>query len=1188
MGNDTSIIRNFVNIFVLLVSAMTLLSCDRRSQHDIAQTDGKDIVVVHAGAETGAYAKLVRLLNERGRTLPGTCTTDATAEDVADSSLNLFGEQASNPPCMAEFKFEVACTNGGTIPNLKRLGMPSLNGKLPDRTCIPSSERTIKPDMDDIESINEFALAQNFFIHGAATKRDAAAKALATRCQIEKLSKKKYSTECEQTKAEHYLRDSDYFEELRIVLPMYYGRIQLISTNKHFSGSLSSDSIKELKGQAVFLGNSVNTPHGREILRRHPILVDGMNEAGNGEKGMDALTFDNTEAKAALAAKFGDRFSGLSGQKRLGNVLLACGIVRAYVISGEVIKEQAAELPADLPEGCAADISLRQVPIPEVIIDGMVEDHSYYQKLDAPESLQTAIQLPDLLKSLQPDDMSMDQPASLQAGFTHKMPAVTTYLVTTSSTNDDLVMRVTGALYEDWSNLMLINSDLVPIADNIYKLPAPLHTGATQALQSAGVIGKDWLSAWWALAFSLTLMAAFFRTEISYDRLGTEYSRLKWLVLARLGLIVIGTGMIFVLIVKLIRFLEEYQASGRGTDNPIANKGFEEVLLWMFTFVSSGYENNVFPRSPWSIFVVALFATVGVALPIWLIVKVIDHMREASLSRARGYEYSGWWERTFGISGYRRNGVLLLCGWNNKSPGLVYTLTCPDSPYQGLVNIVADMDVEYPIRHYRFNSKRVKFYRGDPAHRTLLEKADGLQAKSALILADYNSGSSSNSTGVLTALALRKLEEKREIDKLFVAAEMSLTESDRQFSADHINDIVDPRLITRRMLSMACFNEHIVDFVLDALSPDEHSEWYAVDEKVLNSRFLGGKRGATVEEYCRAMQQHEMSIVGICPEQDLDFGDLFSPDFKEAACIDPLISRESIQRPMPSGSYVVFAAENPKSFNRPRLSKILFNKAPAMDPTFSVQSILPEIPEKPKILIVGHKLQANSLAKHIADSCDVNRTATIATDDTKDSDKAVVKALGKGPWSHIILLSSLPESFSAAEYERYSKQADTETILRASLISSSLQSGEARPTIVAEINNTHSSQLARDAMVTSVIPSALLVERILARLVSGRGHVAEMLSAMMLTNVGVYLQSQRVAQGDALIGKTVSQVLCTWFADGRVLGVWTREREAGLTNESGDFDRHFSMCPTKKDRDIELREGDLVIVLAYPKVQDAN
>ena len=137
--------------------------------------------------------------------------------------------------------------------------------------------------------------------------------------------------------------------------------------------------------------------------------------------------------------------------------------------------------------------------------------------------------------------------------------------------------------------------------------------------------------------------------------------------------------------------------------------------------------------------------------------------------------------------------------------------------------------------------------------------------------------------------------------------------------------------------------------------------------------------------------------------------------------------------------------------------------------------------------------------------------------------------------------------------------------------------------IVAEVNNTHSSQLAKDAMVNSVVPSSLLVERILARLVSGRGHVSEMLSAMMLTNGGAYLKSFRVAVGDELIGKPLSEVLTTWFADGRVLGVWPREYRDDFNNESGDFDRHFAMCPTKHHKDIELKEDDVAIVLAYPK-----
>ena len=53
--------------------------------------------------------------------------------------------------------------------------------------------------------------------------------------------------------------------------------------------------------------------------------------------------------------------------------------------------------------------------------------------------------------------------------------------------------------------------------------------------------------------------------------------------------------------------------------------------------------------------------------------------------------------------------MFLLCGWNSKAPGIIYTLTCPGSHYRGMINVVADIDVEYPIRHWRFNKKQRSF-----------------------------------------------------------------------------------------------------------------------------------------------------------------------------------------------------------------------------------------------------------------------------------------------------------------------------------------------------------------------------------------------------------------------------------------------------------------------------------------------
>jgi hypothetical protein len=116
-----------------------------------------------------------------------------------------------------------------------------------------------------------------------------------------------------------------------------------------------------------------------------------------------------------------------------------------------------------------------------------------------------------------------------------------------------------------------------------------------------------------------------------------------------------------------------------------------------------------------------------------------------------------------------------------------------------------------------------------------------------------------------------------------------------------------------------------------------------------------------------------------------------------------------------------------------------------------------------------------------------------------------------------------------------------------------------------------------------VVPSSLLVERILSRLVSGRGHASELLMAMMSIHDGIYLRSIELGSEHHLLGKKFGDVLNTWCSDGRVLGLLPFKSRERYKNESEDFDTHFAMAPTKDEKGLELKEKDVVIVLGFPQ-----
>ena len=103
----------------------------------------------------------------------------------------------------------------------------------------------------------KFALVQNYFVYNAARCQDGS------------------SDDCKKPPVGDQLKDYQRFTDLQIVLPMYYGRIQIITTENSIGDEGGIDSLGALRGKRVYLGTdvSVNGVYGREILSRHPELL---------------------------------------------------------------------------------------------------------------------------------------------------------------------------------------------------------------------------------------------------------------------------------------------------------------------------------------------------------------------------------------------------------------------------------------------------------------------------------------------------------------------------------------------------------------------------------------------------------------------------------------------------------------------------------------------------------------------------------------------------------------------------------------------------------------------------------------------------------------------------------------------------------------------------------------------------
>jgi len=1226
---------------------------------------------IHGGSLGGPYNELIELLDTRSKTLRSATITNADTQIKTDCIIFQDG-----CPLLSRFNFTSTCNDGGSKRNLTRLGMQKS-----DEDSSASASNSICQTFQD----NDFGLVQNFFVAGAAQtycpdRRYKLGPDVLYFFEFSPSFPYFRSTADRKRRCDLYFEEQmggeyEKFEDLRIVLPLYNGLVQFVTANKKPADSNSvveltsledlqvspveiqeilnrlrattervlasednlptsdSDLLALLKKRIYLRG--VNEIYGSEILNRDPRFQN--ENIDNDERKdwrfdedivlspNDLKSLPYSEAILEFINPERNNSDSKIGESVRGDRMLACGIIDAYVISGEIISESDITHPSNIvvPSACEGDYTRQQIQIPEVIIDAMAAEHPYYQK--------------------------MPHPAYWDETQITTMPALITYLVTTASADAALVNELTTALNEDWSSLMLLEEELAPIRENILKKPAPFHEGAEQALLNLDLLGGGIATSRFVLVFSIILLIWYVHRKLTssleYNRLG-EKRRLGFRYLAIQEsldiLFIIGVWIfVFMFVVTMIREWDAAIAATQNADDQISGLSLGRTLLWMFTFISSGYEDNVFPSSSLSQVVVGFFAMAGVAYPLYLIAKAWDRIRLRRLSHERGGEFRGLWRMTkdkfldMPITGsHRSKGTLLLCGWNDRAPGLVYTLTCPDSPFEGMLSIVANPDAERPIEFYNFNKKRVRFYRGDASHRSELERAEAIRANSALVLSDNSISSGKDNSGLLTALAIEQFKEE-----IAVFAELTVDEGDREFVNHHVDNIIDPRLIARQVLTIGCFDSYVLDFVLDALSPDNHSEWYSKPVSELRSNLPKESKTGTAAELSNSLQQFGISVIGVCPNIKAENGSVFAPRFDSHLQLDPLSSLEDMHKRVfeKDDDHVICAAHNPDSFKMKSAVRTLKNQDPRATFAESSDSIVKPLPSTVSILIVGHREQAESIAKYIGETVVRNALSTatykpsiVATDSLSgnDLDNAINVQLDNQDWSHILLLSSIPQSQNQEEHTRLAIRADSDTILRASFIRSAIENkGKKQPYIIAEVNRTNSRQLSKDAKIDTVVPSSLLIERLLARLVSGGGKVSAMLSAMLSMDDDVCLRSTKLHLGvgadpdpdHPLIGQSFSKALNTWYKDGRVLGilpkgkchdfqniyrkkVWYKENyfwrkdNGGLRilsqnsnraiediygNHSDDFDWHFIMSPPAVEDDRLLQEGDVVIILDY-------
>lgn len=826
----------------------------------------------------------------------------------------------------------------------------------------------------------------------------------------------------------------------------------------------------------------------------------------------------------------------------------------AALESGEIdalILTSAANIAADRP-------GLSRMPLPNSLIAELAADLAYYEPVSAPF-----------------EDAA------------YPTLAVRAFLLTTARADRRAVSEAAQAVLSAWSELAAAYPGMRAPDAFLQGTPFPMHPEARAVLVTGGYADPEpaygiWIAAWVALLMtSLTALVA----QTNYDRTGNRRERRgRWAPVqraadwwARPSPWIVGLSLfVLALLISLmaLRGVEGAHARAQNLDNPFVDFTLNEGFMWMLTYVSSGFtENDAFPMTVPGRIIVATLALIGVTGPIAAILVLVSFWNRRRAEAVAGLAPKLAWKNH-----------ILVCGWNEKLDGVVYALTSHDAEDTAKVCIVAQAGDASPVANHRFDSRTVKFRRGDSAEREVLSLAHAEKARHAIILADYARRASGNVGAVLTAMQLKRLKPD-----ISISAELAFSQNADHFASFGCRTLITPDIFVAKAAALSTVHPLIIDFLLEALTYDIFDEIYAIGADELAHRNPGVTPGMTLTAMEETLQARGVNLVGLV-EARTHRDAVYEAEITEFGSIRPLLTAKEMRRPLRDDDTIIYAARQRSS---------IFNGQGASGPNASFDEPAPRLRlERPQgaamLLYASHdhldRLEANLRAYHIDPF--IHR---IAIEDQPFLTRARLEAcLPQGAaFDHAIVMASATARHSAETSEAV-RAIDAGTLLTAKLIREFSQKRGWSCTVTAEALHandraafiSHEDSLGGAADI--VIPSSTLVERFLVKEASDGNGVLDFLIAIMNMRDGTHLAALEVASDDPLIGSSYAALVGPRFEGARLVGWLPITKREELRNRAGDFDFHFRTAFNDKIEQTHVQAGDVLIFTACFKALEAR
>ncbi len=760
--------------------------------------------------------------------------------------------------------------------------------------------------------------------------------------------------------------------------------------------------------------------------------------------------------------------------------------------------------------------------------------------------------------------------------------SVTAYLVLSDGVSRNDAAILARQIIDAWPQLRASWPTLGQLEIALASHPIPYHNVVSVELARAGYVKAVWpiralvsvsLLAWFIILL-ICYLAVRYRT--TYNRLGEtsasgELSARQRAVdfVARIAPVVIAISAVVITLIVSFWFVQLTEATYSRTnniDNEFVGMNLWDGAFWLFSFVVSGLTlQDTLPQSTAGLLIANFMALVGIMGPVTLIFFLIAQSNRTREKRLRGETCSTQSEH------------VLICGWNEKAPGIIFSLTGEDVDEKREVTIIADCGDGSPIEKYNFDQRYVHYCQGDSSNRDNLKEANAYKAKTAIVLCDCKHREKGNLTGVLTVMNLRAISEE-----MHICAELAFDKNISHFVACGCNTLISPDKLIARMAVLSTVSPLLIDFIFDVLTYNKQDQFIAEPVKEVE-KIIGEKiSGEPAYKAHQHLIRRGANLVGLVLGQEREHG-LFESSFHSGieAVEDnkpfflPLTTKAGRSTVLQDSNVLIFSARNRKAIAQRRDVSAIDNSK-----EITAEDICVRRKKPGGILLFGDDELAT-----------IHDGLNVLNDETHlDGHPAPTRLMTNEEisaclnpdviYSHVILLTNKGQR-SACSTDIDINEIDATTILNTRLLDKYFQ--DCQPDhpvqITVEALNAKNREMFKTAGATGIICSLTLVERFLTKEIYEKSRILDYVVALLNVTDHVHLYSFEVKESDGICGQPYAAILKSRIEGFRLIGWLPVTQQENLKNQAGDFEFHFRTVLGKRIAQSNVQAGDQLVVV---------